>query len=99
MAVMYQKRHTDCVRDQRVLIKEFLYSRTINRMVVLIYGLARSVKTSVSSHIIDTRERYALRKISTHSHIRNTNHWYGTPRTRAETKIADADYNYSRAYL
>jgi len=75
------KKDTHCVRDQRVSMQEPLYNCTVNWVIVLIYGLMCSMNTGMLTHIVDMHKRYMLRKISMHSHIRHTNHWYGTLRT------------------
>ena len=100
MTVTYRKEsRTHCIRDQRILIDESLHSRTVNWVVVIIYSITRSFKTSASIRVVVTHKRYTLCKISSHSHIRHMNHCDSTSRTRAETKIADADYDNSRAYF
>ena len=79
--------------------EEPLDSCTIYQVVMLIYGLTRSITTIAQLHVIGPCKRYTLRQIPTHTHVRNTIQGYDTPRTRAETKIADADYHYSRTRL
>jgi len=94
-----KKDTTHCCWNQRVLFQELFHSHTANPVVVLIYGLTCSLDANSPLHIIDTHEGYMLRHISRHSHVRDTIHWYETPGTRAVTKIAEANYDYSEMYM